>query len=62
MILTEEGLHMSPAGYKLVFDALIKLIKEKWPEYRPYKMPFVTKVAWEIQMGDQMWDVKNDSP
>lgn len=53
---------MSPAGYKLVFDALLELLKEKWPEYRPYKMPFVTKVAWEIDMGDQMGDVKNDSP
>ncbi|CZR67802.1 related to IAH1 Isoamyl acetate hydrolytic enzyme [Phialocephala subalpina] len=60
--LLYDGLHVSPAGYKIVFEALIKLMKEKWPEYRPYKMPFVTKVAWEIELGDQMWDVKNDSP
>ncbi|KUJ16609.1 GDSL Lipase/Acylhydrolase family protein-like protein [Mollisia scopiformis] len=59
--LLYDGLHISPTGYRVVFDALIKLIKEKWPEYRPYKMPFVTKVAWEIELGDQMWDVKNDA-
>ncbi|KAE8451632.1 hypothetical protein EG329_003089 [Mollisiaceae sp. DMI_Dod_QoI] len=41
--LLYDGLHISPSGYRLVFDHLIKLIKEKWPEYRPYKMPFMTK-------------------
>ncbi len=44
-----------------MFDGLIALIKEQWPEFPPYKMPFREKVAWEIGLGDQMWDVKNDA-
>lgn len=55
------GLHLSPSGYKIVFDGLIALIKEHWPEFPPYKMPFREKVAWEIELGDQLWDVNNDA-
>jgi hypothetical protein len=55
------GLHLRPSGYKFVYDALIALIKEKWPEYPPYKMPFAVKVGWEVELGDQFWDVKNDA-
>jgi hypothetical protein len=54
------GLHLSPKGYKVVFDGLIKLIKENWPEFPPYKMPFQLKVGWEVELGDQFWDVNND--
>jgi isoamyl acetate esterase len=47
-----------------VFEELIKLIKEKWPEYAPYKMPYkmpyAVKVDWELEQGDELWDVKND--
>ncbi|CZT42107.1 related to IAH1 Isoamyl acetate hydrolytic enzyme [Rhynchosporium secalis] len=55
-----DGLHLSPSGYRIVFDGLIKVMKENWPEYLPYKMPFTEKVPWEIELGDQMWDVNND--
>lgn len=54
-------MHLSPKGYQVVFDGLIALIKEKWPEFPPYKMPFAVKVGWERELGDQLWDVKNDA-
>jgi hypothetical protein len=54
------GLHLGPKGYELVFEELIKLIKEKWPEYAPYRMPYAVKVDWELDQGEEFWDVKND--
>lgn len=54
------GLHIGPQGYRLVFDELVKLINEKFPEYPPYKMPYTVKVPWEKEMGAEFWDVKND--
>jgi hypothetical protein len=36
------------------------LIKEKWPEYEPYKMPYAVKADWELEQGEEFWDVKND--
>ncbi|KAH8812661.1 GDSL Lipase/Acylhydrolase family protein-like protein [Xylogone sp. PMI_703] len=59
--LLHDGLHLGPEGYKIVFDELTKLIKEKWPAFPPYKMPYVNKVAWELERGDQFWDVNNDA-
>lgn len=56
-----SGLHFSPKGYKVVFDALMKVIKNKWPEYPPYKMPFAVKVGWEKELRGELWDVKNDA-
>jgi len=34
-----------------VFDELVKVLKENWPEYTPYKMPFRANVGmpWEIE-------------
>ncbi|KAH8795418.1 GDSL Lipase/Acylhydrolase family protein-like protein [Hyaloscypha finlandica] len=57
--LSYDGLHVSPQGYRIVFDELVKLINEKWPEYPPYKMPYAVKVQWEKDMGAEFWDVKN---
>ncbi|KAH7417825.1 GDSL Lipase/Acylhydrolase family protein-like protein [Cadophora sp. MPI-SDFR-AT-0126] len=58
--LLHDGLHLSPSGYKIVFDGLVAVMKKHWPEFPPYKMPFTEKVPWEIELGDQMWDVNND--
>ncbi|KAK0112680.1 hypothetical protein ONS95_014419 [Cadophora gregata] len=58
--LLHDGLHLSPSGYKIVFDGLIAVLRKHWPELPPYKMPFTEKVPWEIELGDQMWDVNND--
>ena len=51
---------MSPAGYRIVFDELVKLIKENWPEYPPYKMIYKVKLPWEKEKGAEFWDVTND--
>ena len=51
------GLHLNPEGYKAVFDELVRVIKENWPGYLPYKMPYAVKVPWEMELGDRMWDV-----
>jgi len=55
--LLYDGLHLNPDGYKAVFEELVKVMKEKWPEYPPYKMPYAVKVPWEVELGDKMWDV-----
>jgi len=51
-------LHLGPDGYKFVFEELLRVIKAKWPEYPPYRMPYAVKVPWELAFGDQMGDVK----
>lgn len=38
LMCCDVGLHLSPAGYKVVYGSLISLIKEKWPEFPPGKM------------------------
>jgi isoamyl acetate esterase len=48
---------LSPEGYRVVFDELLKVLREKWPEYPPYKMPFTVKLPWEMEMGDAFWDI-----
>jgi hypothetical protein len=48
---------LNTSGYKIVFDELIKLIRQHWPDQNPSKMPFVHKVEWEKDMGDSFWDV-----
>lgn len=40
-----------------MFDELLKLIEEHWPDQKPYRMSFVHKVGWEIELGDAMWDI-----
>ncbi len=49
----------------MVFDALRKLISEKWPDYEPYKMVYNQKVEWELnwekEKEEKFWDVKNDN-
>jgi hypothetical protein len=51
------GLHLSGTGYRVAYDGLLKLIKETWPEYPPYTMPYKVKVGWENELGDKMWDI-----
>jgi hypothetical protein len=40
---------------------MIKLLKDKWPEYPPYKMPYAVKVPWELELGSSFWDANNDA-
>ncbi|TVY15874.1 hypothetical protein LARI1_G006975 [Lachnellula arida] len=52
-------LYDAPRGtyYKLVFEELMKVMKDIWPDHPPYKMPYAVKVPWEPELGDKMWDV-----
>ncbi|KAK4983844.1 hypothetical protein LTR50_006971 [Elasticomyces elasticus] len=43
-VLTElmhDGLHFNPAGYRVLFDELMKLIERTWPDQMPDKLPFL---------------------
>lgn len=47
-----DGLHLSPEGYKVLFDELMALIARVWPEQLPKNLPFVlpgwdNQKAWE---------------
>ncbi len=35
------GLHFGPAGYQVLFDELMRLIEQLWPDEMPEKLPFV---------------------
>ena len=41
-----DGLHFSQAAYKLLFEELIALIEQKWPDQIPEQLPFVLP-AWD---------------
>ena len=57
MILTGEGVHLSDKGYRIVYDGLMKLIVETWPDQNPAKMPWARKLKWELDLGDTFWDI-----
>ncbi|KAL2066058.1 hypothetical protein VTL71DRAFT_2129 [Oculimacula yallundae] len=70
--LLTDGLHLTPAGYRLVFDDMMALIKYYWPPFTPYinKMSIDEIFAWEKVLFNyqihgppnkgQPWDVNND--
>ncbi|KAF2763282.1 SGNH hydrolase [Pseudovirgaria hyperparasitica] len=39
--LLHDGLHFSPEGYRVLYEELVGLIAERWPELRPEALPFV---------------------
>lgn len=39
------GLHLTPAGYRIVYDVVLKVIRENWPDQDPETLPFVFP-AW----------------
>lgn len=45
------GIHLAPDGYRIVFDELLKVLKENWPQYPPYTMPFkvTLDLPWEVE-------------
>ena len=48
--LLSDGLHFTPAAYRIVFDELVKLIHEKMPELTPDKLSFVFP-DWKKKLG-----------
>ncbi|KAI9783603.1 MAG: isoamyl acetate-hydrolyzing esterase [Peltula sp. TS41687] len=49
--LLQDGLHLTPKGYRLVFDELMRVIQENWPDQVPEKLPLVFPV-WEDAFRD----------
>lgn len=58
--LNTKGLHLSADGYRVVFEGLMELIIETWPDQNPNKMPYGVKVPWEEAFGSTFWDVSQD--
>ncbi|KAL3427949.1 GDSL-like Lipase/Acylhydrolase [Phlyctema vagabunda] len=48
--LLYDGLHLSPAGYEVVYEGLIKTLDENWPDMVPEKLPYTVSVAWEKEL------------
>ncbi|KAF2875374.1 SGNH hydrolase-type esterase domain-containing protein [Massariosphaeria phaeospora] len=47
-----DGLHFAPAGYEVMFEELMNVITQKWPDQVPEKLPMVLPAwndatAWE---------------
>ncbi|KAJ5212452.1 uncharacterized protein N7498_004098, partial [Penicillium cinerascens] len=40
-----DGLHLAPAGYRIVYDEVLEVIRTSWPEQDPEKLPMVFP-AW----------------
>ncbi|KAF2162824.1 hypothetical protein M409DRAFT_68820 [Zasmidium cellare ATCC 36951] len=47
-----DGLHLSPEGYRVLFDELLALIERVWPDQMPVKLPFVLP-QW---LDQKAWD------
>ncbi len=43
------GLHFNPDGYKLLFDATMSTIKQRWPDQDSDVLPFVSP-TWQIAL------------
>ncbi|KAJ5132017.1 Esterase SGNH hydrolase-type subgroup [Penicillium atrosanguineum] len=39
--LFTDGLHLMPAGYRIVYDEVLKVIRANWPEQAPENLPLV---------------------
>ncbi|EXJ82695.1 hypothetical protein A1O3_06509 [Capronia epimyces CBS 606.96] len=48
--LLSDGLHFTPAAYRLVFDALVNVIREKLPDDIPERLPSVFP-DWRAKLG-----------
>ncbi|KAG8969155.1 hypothetical protein FRC05_001199 [Tulasnella sp. 425] len=44
--LLSDGLHLKPAGYEIVFDAFMRLIRDKHPELAPERLPLALP-SWD---------------
>lgn len=36
-----DGLHLSPGGYKVLFEEIMGTVEERWPEITPARLPLV---------------------
>lgn len=55
-----DGLHLSTDGYKLVYDALVKLILERYPEIH-FDKPFMAFPPWNEVNNDNYMELWKES-
>lgn len=48
--LLSDGLHFTPSAYQLVFDELVKVIREKLPDHVPERLPSIFP-DWRAKLG-----------
>ncbi|CAO2651372.1 Nn.00g039420.m01.CDS01 [Neocucurbitaria sp. VM-36] len=53
--LMYDGLHFEPEGYRVLFQELMKVIAEQWPDQIPEKLPMVFP-AWNDQEAWTAWE------
>lgn len=56
--LLRDGLHFTADGEKVLFEALMEKIQEKWPEMAPLALPFVLPGWNEVEAWK---DLKQDA-
>lgn len=49
------GLHLNPAGYGVLFQALMGVIAREWPDQTPDKLPMVLP-AWNDLEAWKAWE------
>jgi hypothetical protein len=54
------GLHLSPAGYDIFFQEVMKLIAQKWPDQMPEKLPMVLP-PWDDMEAWKAWEAATSS-
>lgn len=52
---TKSGLHLSPAGYEILFQELMKVVGERWPDQSPEKLPMVLP-PWNDAEAWKVWE------
>lgn len=41
LLTRPTGLHLSPAGSRIVYDEIMKVIRDNWPDQTPEVLPMV---------------------
>ncbi|KAL6705475.1 hypothetical protein ACN47E_006740 [Coniothyrium glycines] len=54
--LMYDGLHFNPAGYEILFQEVMQLIRAKWPDQSPENLPFV----FPLWNDHEAWKAWND--
>ena len=49
------GLHFSPAGYEILYQAFIKVISAQWPDQIPENLAMVLP-AWNDEAAWEAWE------
>ncbi|KAF9691721.1 hypothetical protein EKO04_010354 [Ascochyta lentis] len=59
--LMYDGLHFHPAGYEILYQEVIKLIAQRWPDQVAEKLPTVLP-GWNDEEAWKTWEASKSSP